>query len=157
MGLWEVSEVVLSHSMRQQDEEGVPCYSHISHRALEDIPKEYTNPYNCKVRALAFNNNHKVSHTTLLALRDNPLPVFPSTNLCCNGTYILSLLIFFLGAWCSVPGWLFSPLEGRAKLEQGRFEYLWVRSAYQCLLGSVIVLADIEDYEDLFGVFISQC
>ncbi|XP_064859283.1 DDB1- and CUL4-associated factor 12-like isoform X1 [Oncorhynchus nerka] len=59
MGLWEVSEVVLSHSMRQQDEEGVPCYSHISHRALEDIPKEYTNPYNCKVRALAFNNNHK--------------------------------------------------------------------------------------------------
>ncbi|CAB1315420.1 unnamed protein product [Coregonus sp. 'balchen'] len=59
MGLWEVSEEVLSHSMRQQDEEGVPCYSHISHRALEDIPKEYTNPYNCKVRALAFNNNHK--------------------------------------------------------------------------------------------------
>ncbi|XP_071240096.1 DDB1- and CUL4-associated factor 12-like isoform X1 [Salvelinus alpinus] len=59
MGLWEVSEEVLSQAMRQQDEEGVPCYSHISHRALEDIPKEYTNPYNCKVRALAFNNNHK--------------------------------------------------------------------------------------------------
>uniref|UniRef100_A0A8C7DXW4 DDB1 and CUL4 associated factor 12 n=1 Tax=Oncorhynchus kisutch TaxID=8019 RepID=A0A8C7DXW4_ONCKI len=59
MGLWEVSEGVLSQAMRQQDEEGVPCYSHISHRALEDIPKEYTNPYNCKVRALAFNNNHK--------------------------------------------------------------------------------------------------
>uniref|UniRef100_A0A4W5MW27 DDB1 and CUL4 associated factor 12 n=1 Tax=Hucho hucho TaxID=62062 RepID=A0A4W5MW27_9TELE len=59
MGLWEVSEEVLSQAMRQQDEEGVPCYSHVSHRALEDIPKEYTNPYNCKVRALAFNNNHK--------------------------------------------------------------------------------------------------
>ncbi|CAB1354161.1 unnamed protein product [Coregonus sp. 'balchen'] len=59
MGLWEVSEQVLNQAMRQQDEEGVPCYSHISHRALKDIPKEYTNPYNCKVRALAFNNNHK--------------------------------------------------------------------------------------------------
>ena len=60
MGLWEVSEEVLSQAERKQSEEGVPCYSHISHRALEDIPKEYTNPYNCKVRALAFNNNHKV-------------------------------------------------------------------------------------------------
>ncbi|KAL0977782.1 hypothetical protein UPYG_G00161130 [Umbra pygmaea] len=59
MGLWEVSDEVLNQAVRQQDEEGVPCYSHISHRALEDIPKEYTNPYNCKVRALAFNNNHK--------------------------------------------------------------------------------------------------
>ncbi|XP_010879151.1 DDB1- and CUL4-associated factor 12 isoform X2 [Esox lucius] len=59
MGLWEVSDEILSQAMKQQDEEGVPCYSHISHRALEDIPKEYTNPYNCKVRALAFNNNHK--------------------------------------------------------------------------------------------------
>lgn len=61
MGLWEVSEEVLSLAEKQQVEEGVPSYAHISHRALKDIPKEYTHPYNCKVRALAFNNSHKVS------------------------------------------------------------------------------------------------
>ncbi|MBN3298877.1 DCA12 factor, partial [Amia calva] len=59
MGLWEVSEEVLSRAERQRDAAGVPTYSHIAHRALKDIPKEYTNPYNCKVRALAFNNNNK--------------------------------------------------------------------------------------------------
>ncbi len=60
MGLWEVTEEVMSQAERSQSEESVPSYAHISHRALKDIPKEYTNPYNCKVRALAFNNNHKV-------------------------------------------------------------------------------------------------
>lgn len=60
MGLWEVTEEVMSQAERSQNEESVPSYAHISHRALKDIPKEYTNPYNCKVRALAFNNNHKV-------------------------------------------------------------------------------------------------
>lgn len=61
MGLWEVTEDVLNQAERSQNEESVPSYAHISHRALKDIPKEYTNPYNCKVRALAFNNHHKVS------------------------------------------------------------------------------------------------
>lgn len=61
MGLWEVTEEVMSQAERSQNEESVPSYAHISHRALKDIPKEYTNPYNCKVRALAFNNNHNVS------------------------------------------------------------------------------------------------
>lgn len=65
MGLWEISEEVLTHAEKCQNVEGVPSYSHISHRALEDIPKEYTHPYNCKVRALAFNNNHKVSPLSL--------------------------------------------------------------------------------------------
>lgn len=60
MGLWEVTEEVMSQAEGSQSEESVPSYAHISHRALKDIPKEYTNPYNCKVRALAFNNNHKV-------------------------------------------------------------------------------------------------
>ena len=60
MGLWEVTEEVMSQAEKSQNEEAVPSYAHISYRALEDIPKEYTNPYNCKVRALAFNNNHKV-------------------------------------------------------------------------------------------------
>lgn len=60
MGLWEVSEEVLSRAERRQEAEGIPGYVHICHRALEDIPKEYTNPYNCKVRALAFNSNRKV-------------------------------------------------------------------------------------------------
>lgn len=59
MGLWEVTEDVMSQAERSQSEQVVPSYAHISHRALKDIPKEYTNPYNCKVRALAFNNNHK--------------------------------------------------------------------------------------------------
>ncbi|KAJ8395560.1 hypothetical protein AAFF_G00030410 [Aldrovandia affinis] len=59
MGLWEVSEEVLNLTESRQDAEGVPSYSHISHRALKDIPKEFTNPYNCKVRALAFNDGHK--------------------------------------------------------------------------------------------------
>lgn len=67
MGLWEVSDDVLSQAERREDEEGVPGYTHISHRALKDIPKEYTNPYNCKVRALAFNNSHKVSAPPLMA------------------------------------------------------------------------------------------
>lgn len=61
MGLWEVTEEVLSQTARAQSEESMPSYAHISYRALKDIPKEYTKPYNCKVRALAFNNNHKVS------------------------------------------------------------------------------------------------
>ena len=60
MGLWEVTDEVMSQAERSQTEEAVPSYAHISHRALKDIPKECTNPYNCKVRALAFNNNHKV-------------------------------------------------------------------------------------------------
>lgn len=60
MGLWEITEEVMSQAERSQNGESVPSYAHISHRALKDIPKEYTNPYNCKVRALAFNNNHKV-------------------------------------------------------------------------------------------------
>ncbi|XP_035487725.2 DDB1- and CUL4-associated factor 12 [Scophthalmus maximus] len=59
MGLWEVTDEVMSQAQRSQTEEAVPSYAHISHRALKDIPKECTNPYNCKVRALAFNNNHK--------------------------------------------------------------------------------------------------
>ncbi|XP_048875263.1 DDB1- and CUL4-associated factor 12 [Brienomyrus brachyistius] len=59
MGLWEVSEEVVSRAERRQEAEGIPGYVHICHRALEDIPKEYTNPYNCKVRALAFNSNRK--------------------------------------------------------------------------------------------------
>lgn len=68
MGLWEVTEEVMSQAERSQNEETVPSYAHISHRALKDIPKEYTNPYNCKVRALAFNNNHKVrlTYTTVV-------------------------------------------------------------------------------------------
>lgn len=71
MGLWEVTEDVMSQAERSQSEEAVPSYAHISHRALKDIPKEYTNPYNCKVRALAFNNNHKVSFTLMQLLRNH--------------------------------------------------------------------------------------
>uniref|UniRef100_A0A3B5LMK4 DDB1 and CUL4 associated factor 12 n=1 Tax=Xiphophorus couchianus TaxID=32473 RepID=A0A3B5LMK4_9TELE len=59
MGLWEVTEEVTGQSERSPSDDTVPSYAHISHRALKDIPKEYTNPYNCKVRALAFNNTHK--------------------------------------------------------------------------------------------------
>ncbi|XP_058841862.1 DDB1- and CUL4-associated factor 12-like [Acipenser ruthenus] len=59
MGLWEVTEDVLCKTGGGHDSTGVPTYSHISHRALKDLPKEYTNPYNCKVRALAFNSNSK--------------------------------------------------------------------------------------------------
>lgn len=68
MGLWEVTEEVLSQAARTQSEESVPSYAHISYRALKDIPKEYTNPYNCKVRALAFNNNHNVSRKRASAI-----------------------------------------------------------------------------------------
>ncbi|XP_077583118.1 DDB1- and CUL4-associated factor 12 [Stigmatopora nigra] len=59
MGLWEVTEEVLNQAQHSQNETAMPSYAHISHRALKDIPKENTHPYNCKVRALAFNNNHK--------------------------------------------------------------------------------------------------
>ncbi|KAJ0023590.1 hypothetical protein NQD34_003489 [Periophthalmus magnuspinnatus] len=60
MGLWEVTEKVLSEAQLTHTQDAVvPSYAHISHRALKDIPKETTNPYNCKVRALAFNGNHK--------------------------------------------------------------------------------------------------
>ncbi|KAJ8285513.1 hypothetical protein GJAV_G00027670 [Gymnothorax javanicus] len=59
MGLWEVSEEALRQAERHHDSKGVPSYSHISHRALKDLPKEYTNPFNCKVRALAFNDHNK--------------------------------------------------------------------------------------------------
>ncbi|CAL9704222.1 unnamed protein product [Knipowitschia caucasica] len=58
MGLWEVSEKVLSEARLRQDAI-VPSYAHIAHRALKDIPKENPSPYNCKVRALAFNAGHK--------------------------------------------------------------------------------------------------
>ncbi|XP_037229366.1 DDB1- and CUL4-associated factor 12 isoform X1 [Falco rusticolus] len=59
MGLWEVTEDVLSKSDARHNLSQVPVYAHIAHRALKDIPKENTNPHNCKVRALAFNNKNK--------------------------------------------------------------------------------------------------
>uniref|UniRef100_A0A3Q3DEP9 DDB1 and CUL4 associated factor 12 n=1 Tax=Hippocampus comes TaxID=109280 RepID=A0A3Q3DEP9_HIPCM len=59
MGLWEVTEEVMSQIQHSQSETAMPSYAHISHRALKDIPKESTHQYICKVRALAFNNNHK--------------------------------------------------------------------------------------------------
>ncbi|KAM9213000.1 DDB1- and CUL4-associated factor 12 isoform 2-T2 [Leptosomus discolor] len=59
MGLWEVTEDVLSKSDARHNLSQVPVYAHITHRALKDIPKENTNPDNCKVRALAFNNKNK--------------------------------------------------------------------------------------------------
>ncbi|XP_053909166.1 DDB1- and CUL4-associated factor 12-like [Cuculus canorus] len=60
MGLWEVTEDVLSKSNARHNLSQVPVYAHITHRALKDIPKENTNPDNCKVRVLAFNNKNKV-------------------------------------------------------------------------------------------------
>nr|XP_033791327.1 DDB1- and CUL4-associated factor 12 isoform X2 [Geotrypetes seraphini] len=59
MGLWEVTEDVLSKTDARHSLARVPVYSHIAHTALKDIPKENTNPDNCKVRALAFNNKNK--------------------------------------------------------------------------------------------------
>ncbi|XP_009072738.1 PREDICTED: uncharacterized protein LOC103802050 [Acanthisitta chloris] len=59
MGLWEVTEDVLSKSDARHNLSQVPVYAHITHRALKDIPKENTNPDNCKVRALAFNHKNK--------------------------------------------------------------------------------------------------
>nr|XP_048705529.1 DDB1- and CUL4-associated factor 12 isoform X2 [Caretta caretta] len=59
MGLWEVTEDVLTKSDARHNLSRVPVYAHITHRALKDIPKENTNPDNCKVRALAFNNKNK--------------------------------------------------------------------------------------------------
>ncbi|GCC36920.1 DDB1- and CUL4-associated factor 12 [Chiloscyllium punctatum] len=59
MGLWEVTEEVLNQTDISLDPTQVPSYTHITHKALKDIPKEYTSPYNCKVRALAFNNSSK--------------------------------------------------------------------------------------------------
>ncbi|KAF1415616.1 DDB1- and CUL4-associated factor 12, partial [Spheniscus magellanicus] len=66
MGLWEVTEDVLSKSDVRHNLSQVPVYAHITHRALKDIPKENTNPDNCKVRALAFNNKNKVINVNLL-------------------------------------------------------------------------------------------
>ena len=60
MGLWEVTDDVLTKSDARHNVSRVPVYSHITHKALKDIPKEDTNPDNCKVRALAFNNKNKV-------------------------------------------------------------------------------------------------
>ncbi|XP_078530842.1 DDB1- and CUL4-associated factor 12 [Lissotriton helveticus] len=59
MGLWEVTEDVLDKSDSRCSISRVPVYAHISHTALKDIPKENTNPDNCKVRALAFNDRNK--------------------------------------------------------------------------------------------------
>ncbi|XP_037653146.1 DDB1- and CUL4-associated factor 12 isoform X2 [Choloepus didactylus] len=59
MGLWEVTEDVLTKSDARHNVSRVPVYAHITHKALKDIPKEDTNPDNCKVRALAFNNKNK--------------------------------------------------------------------------------------------------
>lgn len=60
MGLWEVTDDVLTRSDSRHNVSQVPVYAHITHKALKDIPKEDTNPDNCKVRALAFNNKNKV-------------------------------------------------------------------------------------------------
>ncbi|KAM4708227.1 DDB1- and CUL4-associated factor 12 [Discoglossus pictus] len=59
MGLWEITEEVLSKSDFQDGLSRVPVYAHITHRVLKDIPKENGNPVNSKVRALAFNNKNK--------------------------------------------------------------------------------------------------
>ncbi|OXB79799.1 UNVERIFIED_CONTAM: hypothetical protein H355_012859 [Colinus virginianus] len=71
MGLWEVTEDVLSKSDARHNLSQVPVYAHITHRALKDIPKENTNPDNCKVRALAFNNKNKLLSTKLPYCREN--------------------------------------------------------------------------------------
>lgn len=60
MGLWEVTDDVLTKSDARHNVSRVPMYAHITHKALKDIPKEDTNPDNCKVRALAFNSKNKV-------------------------------------------------------------------------------------------------
>lgn len=59
MGLWEVTDDVLTRSDARHNVSQVPVYAHITHKVLKDIPKEDTNPDNCKVRALAFNNKNK--------------------------------------------------------------------------------------------------
>ncbi|GAB1288403.1 DDB1- and CUL4-associated factor 12 [Apodemus speciosus] len=59
MGLWEVTDDVLTKSDARHNVSPVPVYAHITHKALKDIPKEDTNPDNCKVRALAFNSKSK--------------------------------------------------------------------------------------------------
>ncbi|KAE8636855.1 hypothetical protein XENTR_v10003172 [Xenopus tropicalis] len=59
MALWEMTEEILSKSDFQHGLSRVPVYAHISHKALKDIPKESSNPVNCKVRALAFNSKNK--------------------------------------------------------------------------------------------------
>ncbi|KAM4808853.1 DDB1- and CUL4-associated factor 12 [Rhinophrynus dorsalis] len=59
MGLWEITEEVLNKSDFQHGLSRVPVYSHISHKALKDIPKENSSSINCKVRALAFNSKNK--------------------------------------------------------------------------------------------------
>ncbi|KAF2983433.1 hypothetical protein EK904_000784 [Melospiza melodia maxima] len=71
MGLWEVTEDVLSKSDARHNLSQVPVYAHITHNALKDIPKENTNPDNCKVRALAFNNKNKLLSTKLPYCREN--------------------------------------------------------------------------------------
>lgn len=116
MGLWEVTEEVMSQAERSQNEESVPSYAHISHRALKDIPKEYTNPYNCKVRALAFNNNHKVRISFMVT----PLLVFffgggglcfPAPSALVIDICLPLLHLSVSGTGCCVFGWLFPPLE----------------------------------------------
>lgn len=59
-GTLEVTDDVLTKSDARHNVSPVPVYAHITHKALKDIPKEDTNPDNCKVRALAFNNKNKV-------------------------------------------------------------------------------------------------
>lgn len=79
MGLWEVTDDVLTKSDARHNVSPVPVYAHITHKALKDIPKEDTNPDNCKVRALAFNNKNKVcthhGHFRSLSLLASPFPL----------------------------------------------------------------------------------
>ncbi|KAH0503823.1 DDB1- and CUL4-associated factor 12 [Microtus ochrogaster] len=67
----DVTDDVLTKSDARHNVSPVPVYAHITHKALKDIPKEDTNPDNCKVRALAFNNKNKLLSTKLPYCREN--------------------------------------------------------------------------------------
>ncbi len=127
MGLWEISDEVLTQAEKCQNVEGVPGYSHISHSALKDIPKEYTHPYNCKVRALAFNNSHKVSRCPwLMWLKIDCFVRYSSSPFLCF------YLIHPLGVGCCFFRWIFPSVEGRRQPEQGTIATISIFSLMFC-------------------------
>lgn len=65
MGIWEVTDDVLTGSYRRYNVSQFPVYDHTTHKALKSSPKEDPNPASCNVHASAFNKNKGLGTVSL--------------------------------------------------------------------------------------------
>lgn len=65
MGIWEVTDDVLTGSYIRYNVSQFPVYDHTTHKALKSSPKEDPNPARCNVHVPAFNKNKGLGTVSL--------------------------------------------------------------------------------------------